>query len=109
MPCRERVIFNEYVEALHWKPYEPFRRGVRGLLKEPYGITVYQEDPLRMVIALADFSHEEADYRCKVLTKKRDCGKFPMLQYVTKRSPFTASKHLELYLRVRNSSGNIHT
>jgi len=66
----------EYVQRLHGKPYEPFHPGVRDLLKESYGIMVYQEDVSRVAMTLADFAAEEADDLRKVLTKKRDWGKF---------------------------------
>jgi error-prone DNA polymerase len=74
-PAANRFI-TEYVERLHGKPYEPFHPAVKDLLRETYGIMVYQEDVSRVAMALADFTAEEADDLRKVLTKKRDWGKF---------------------------------
>ncbi|NIO09719.1 MAG: DNA polymerase III subunit alpha, partial [Deltaproteobacteria bacterium] len=74
-PAANRFI-TEYVERLHGKPYEPFHPAVRDVLKETYGIMVYQEDVSRVAMALAGFTAEEADDLRKVLTKKRDWGKF---------------------------------
>lgn len=67
-PVANRFI-TEYVERLHGKPYEPFHPRVRDLLRETYGIMVYQEDVSRVAMALADFTAEEADDLRKVLTK----------------------------------------
>ncbi|MBW2058689.1 MAG: DNA polymerase III subunit alpha [Deltaproteobacteria bacterium] len=74
-PAANRFI-TEYIERLHGKPYKPFHPAVRDLLKETYGIMVYQEDVSRVAMALAGFSPEEADDLRKVLTKKRDWGRF---------------------------------
>ncbi|NIQ37451.1 MAG: DNA polymerase III subunit alpha [Proteobacteria bacterium] len=74
-PAANRFI-TEYVERLHGKPYEPFHPEVRTVLNETYGIMVYQEDVSRVAMALANFTAEEADDLRKVLTKKRDWGKF---------------------------------
>ncbi len=74
-PAANRFI-SEYVERLHGKLYEPFHPAVKNVLKETYGIMVYQEDVSRVAMALANFTAEEADDLRKVLTKKRDWGKF---------------------------------
>jgi error-prone DNA polymerase len=74
-PAANRFIA-EYVERLHGKPYEPFHPAVKELLEETHGIMVYQEDVSRVAMALADFTAEQADDLRKVLTKKRDWGKF---------------------------------
>jgi error-prone DNA polymerase len=74
-PAANRFI-TAYVERLHGKPYEAFHPRVRDLLRDTHGIMVYQEDVSRVAMALADFTAEEADDLRKVLTKKRDWGKF---------------------------------
>jgi len=78
-PAANKCI-TEYVERLHGKPYEPLHPDVGDLLRESYGIMVYQEDVSRVAMALADFTPEEADDLRKVLTKKRDWGAFTAYQ-----------------------------
>ena len=63
-------FIREYLRRLHggrWKPIHPLLAGV---LDETYGIMVYQEDVSRAAVALAGFSHAEADGLRKVLSKK---------------------------------------
>lgn len=63
-------FIREYLRRLHggrWKPIHPLLNGV---LDETFGIMVYQEDVSRAAVALAGFSHAEADGLRKVLSKK---------------------------------------
>ncbi len=63
-------FIREYLRRLHggrWKPIHPLLAVV---LDETYGIMVYQEDVSRAAVALAGFSHAEADGLRKVLSKK---------------------------------------
>ncbi len=63
-------FIREYLRRLHggrWKPIHPLLAGV---LDETYGIMVYQEDVSRAAVALAGFSHAEADGLRKVLSRK---------------------------------------
>jgi DNA polymerase-3 subunit alpha/error-prone DNA polymerase len=63
-------FIQEYIRRLHggrWDPIHPFLAEV---LAETFGIMVYQEDVSRAAVALAGFSHAEADTLRKVLTKK---------------------------------------
>ncbi len=63
-------FIQEYIRRLHggrWNPIHPFLAEV---LAETFGIMVYQEDVSRAAVALAGFSHAEADTLRKVLTKK---------------------------------------
>lgn len=61
---------NEYLERLHGKPWQPFHPHLAGILDESYGIPVYQEDVCRILIALAGYSHSEADRFRKCLGKR---------------------------------------
>jgi DNA polymerase-3 subunit alpha/error-prone DNA polymerase len=63
-------FIQEYIRRLHggrWDPIHPFLAEV---LDETFGIMVYQEDVSRAAVAIAGFSHAEADTLRKVLTKK---------------------------------------
>lgn len=63
-------FIREYVRRLHggtWKPLHPLLEEV---LAETYGIMVYQEDVSRTAVALAGFSHAEADRLRKIMSKK---------------------------------------
>lgn len=60
----------EYLARLHGKPWQPLDPTLKDVLSETYGIMVYQEDVSRSVVAMAGFSHEEADRLRKVLSKK---------------------------------------
>jgi DNA polymerase-3 subunit alpha/error-prone DNA polymerase len=63
-------FIQEYLRRLHggaWNPIHPFLADV---LDETFGIMVYQEDVSRAAVALAGFSHTEADGLRKILSKK---------------------------------------
>jgi error-prone DNA polymerase len=63
-------FIQEYIRRLHggrWDPIHPFLADV---LDETFGIMVYQEDVSRAAVAIAGFSHAEADTLRKILTKK---------------------------------------
>jgi DNA polymerase-3 subunit alpha/error-prone DNA polymerase len=60
----------EYIRRLHGGPWEPIHPLLAEVLAETFGIMVYQEDVSRAAVALAGFSHAEADGLRKVLSKK---------------------------------------
>ncbi len=64
------TFINEYIRRLRGGEYEPLHPLLEDLLKETYGIMVYQEDVSKVVMALADFSAVEADDLRKILSKK---------------------------------------
>src|SRR5262249_19532969 len=64
-------FINEYVERLHGKPFEPLHPALEEILKETYGIMVYQEDVTKTAMALAGFDAVEGDGLRKALSKKR--------------------------------------
>ena len=68
-PAANRYI-REYVKRLHGASYNPIHPRLQGLLGETYGIMVYQEDVVRVVMALAGFSWADADGLRKILSKK---------------------------------------
>jgi error-prone DNA polymerase len=68
-PAANRYI-REYVGRLHGEPYEPLHPRLEDLLAETHGILVYQEDVVRVAMALASFGWAEADGLRKVLSKK---------------------------------------
>ncbi|SHG01942.1 DNA polymerase III, alpha subunit [Desulfacinum infernum DSM 9756] len=68
-PAANRYI-NAYIERLHGAPYEPIHPDLEELLKETYGILVYQEHVVQTAMALAGFDWAEADGLRKVLSRK---------------------------------------
>ncbi|NNL75594.1 MAG: DNA polymerase III subunit alpha, partial [Desulfobacterales bacterium] len=63
-------FIREYVRRLHggnWKPIHPL---IDDVLDETYGIMVYQEDVSKVAVAMAGFSHADADGLRKIMSKK---------------------------------------
>jgi len=60
----------EYVRRLHGGSWQPLHPAVGDILDETYGLMVYQEDVSRVAVALAGFSHADADGLRKVMAKK---------------------------------------
>jgi DNA polymerase-3 subunit alpha/error-prone DNA polymerase len=60
----------EYIRRLHGGPWDPIHPLLTDVLEETFGIMVYQEDVSRTAVALAGFSHAEADGLRKILSKK---------------------------------------
>ncbi len=60
----------EYVRRLHGGSWEPLHPGLEQVLDETFGLMVYQEDVSKVAVALAGFTHSEADGLRKVLSKK---------------------------------------
>ncbi len=60
----------EYIRRLHGGPWDPIHPRLAEVLEETFGIMVYQEDVSRVAVALAGFSHAEADGLRKILSKK---------------------------------------
>jgi DNA polymerase-3 subunit alpha/error-prone DNA polymerase len=60
----------EYIRRLHGAPWDPIHPLLADVLEETFGIMVYQEDVSRAAVALAGFSHAEADGLRKILSKK---------------------------------------
>jgi error-prone DNA polymerase len=64
------AYIHEYVRRLKGGTYESLHPLLEKILKETYGIMVYQEDVSKVVMALADFNAAEADDLRKVISKK---------------------------------------
>ncbi len=60
----------EYVRRLHGGAWQPLHPALEAVLDETYGLMVYQEDVSRVAVALAGFTHAEADGLRKILSKK---------------------------------------
>jgi len=60
----------EYVRRLHGGVWSPLHPNLERVLDETFGLMVYQEDVSRVAVALAGFSHSDADGLRKVLSKK---------------------------------------
>jgi len=60
----------EYVRRLHGGTWQPLCSEIGDVLDETYGLMVYQEDVSRVAVALAGFSHSQADGLRKVMSKK---------------------------------------
>jgi DNA polymerase-3 subunit alpha/error-prone DNA polymerase len=68
-PAANRFI-GEYIRRLKggsWKPEHPLMAGV---LAETYGIMVYQEDVVKIAMAIAGFSFADADGLRKIMSRK---------------------------------------
>ena len=63
-------FIREYIRRLHGGQWAPIHPLLADVLEETFGIMVYQEDVSRTAMALADFSHAEADRLRKVMSKK---------------------------------------
>jgi error-prone DNA polymerase len=63
-------FIREYLRRLHGGAWQPLHPLLGEVLRETFGIMVYQEDVSRTAVALAGFSHADADGLRKVLSKK---------------------------------------
>ncbi|MFW2367683.1 MAG: OB-fold nucleic acid binding domain-containing protein, partial [Desulforhopalus sp.] len=60
----------EYVRRLHGGTWQPLCPQLGDVLDDTFGLMVYQEDVSRVAVALAGFSHADADGLRKVMSKK---------------------------------------
>lgn len=63
-------FIREYVRRLHGGQWEPIHPLLADVLDETYGIMVYQEDVSKTAVAMAGFSHADADGLRKIMSKK---------------------------------------
>ncbi len=64
------VFIGEYVRRLQGGSWQPLHPRLEEMLRETYGIMVYQEDVSKVAIALAGFDSSDADALRKVVGKK---------------------------------------
>ena len=60
----------EYVRRLHGGSWQPLCPELGDVLDDTFGLMVYQEDVSKVAVALAGFSHADADGLRKILSKK---------------------------------------
>jgi len=63
-------FIREYIRRLRGGKWEPIHPLLSDVLEETYGIMVYQEDVAKTAVALAGFSHADADGLRKIMSKK---------------------------------------
>ena len=63
-------FIREYVRRLHGGDWDPIHPLLVDVLDQTYGIMVYQEDVSKTAVALAGFSHTDADGLRKIMSKK---------------------------------------
>ncbi|MBN1500631.1 MAG: DNA polymerase III subunit alpha [Spirochaetes bacterium] len=73
-PAANRFI-NLYIDRLKGMKYEPIHPVLEYILRETYGIMVYQEDVSKTAVAVAGFSSAEADGLRKILSKRNKAEK----------------------------------
>jgi len=61
---------DEFVRRAHGQSYRPLHPLLEDALAETHGIMVYQEDVMKVAVALGGFSMEDGDQLRKVLSKK---------------------------------------
>ncbi len=60
----------EYVRRLHGGSWQPLCPQIGDVLDDTFGLMVYQEDVSKVAVALAGFSHSDADGLRKIMSKK---------------------------------------
>ena len=107
-PAANRFIA-EYVDRLRGKSYRALHPRLQHILRETYGIMVYQEDVSKVAIALADFSPSQADGLRKILSKKNKEEKLKMYRemFFTNGSKNGISEEtlLEIWEMIRSFEG----
>ncbi len=63
-------FIQEYIKRLRGAPWDPIHPLLADVLDETFGIMVYQEDVSRTAVAMAGFSHSDADGLRKIMSKK---------------------------------------
>ena len=78
-PAANRLI-GEFLRRLRGGQYDPLPEPADSVLRESYGIMVYQEDVSRIAVAVAGFDASEADRLRKVLSKKDREFRLPLFK-----------------------------
>jgi error-prone DNA polymerase len=64
------IFVHDFVRRAHGEAYEPLHQLIEPILRDTFGIMVYQEDVTKVAMALAGFSVEDADQLRKIISKK---------------------------------------
>jgi len=64
------LFADDFVRRAHGHPYHVLHPALQGVLDETFGIMVYQEDVMKVAVALGGFSIEDGDQLRKILSKK---------------------------------------
>jgi error-prone DNA polymerase len=64
------VFADNFVRRAHGEPYQPWHPLLDEVLADTFGIMVYQEDVMKVAVALGGFSAHDGDQLRKVLSKK---------------------------------------
>lgn len=64
------VFADEFVRRAHGRPYTSLHPVLDDVLAETHGMMVYQEDVMKVAVALSGFTVEDGDQLRKVLSKK---------------------------------------
>ncbi|NBQ49088.1 MAG: DNA polymerase III subunit alpha [Marivivens sp.] len=64
-------VTNAYVKRQNGEPYEPIHPMVQEIMKETYGLPVYQEHTLAIVRDIGQFSWEETSFVRKAISKRQ--------------------------------------
>jgi DNA polymerase-3 subunit alpha/error-prone DNA polymerase len=63
-------VIQEYIRRLRGGAWAPIHPLIENVLSETFGLMVFQEDVSRVAVAVAGFSHAEADGLRKVMSRK---------------------------------------
>ena len=63
-------VIREYIHRLHGGAWDPVHPLAHDVLAETFGLMVFQEDVSRVAVAVAGFSHEDADGLRRIMTRK---------------------------------------
>lgn len=64
------LVADDFIRRAHGHPYHVLHPALQGVLDETFGIMVYQEDVMKVAVALGGFSIEDGDQLRKILSKK---------------------------------------
>jgi len=93
---------NAYVRRLKGDPYDPLHPVLNRVLKETYGIMVYQEDVTKVAMQLAGFSAVDGDGLRKTLSKKRNHRRLSAYQEQFIQGALTRGVNLETADKIWN-------
>jgi error-prone DNA polymerase len=69
------IFITEYLERLRGKPWKPLLAGMETILRDTYGIMVYQEDISKIAVRLGGLSEAEGDELRKIIGSHRKAAR----------------------------------